>query len=361
MGPKVQELEEAIAAYCGTRFAIGCASGSDAILLALMAVGVGPGDEVICPAFTFFATAGSIARLGATPVWVDIDPATYNMDPDHLREVAARCTKLKAIMPVHLYGQTAAMDEINAIGCEHGVSVIEDAAQAIGTRDVHGTPIGGIGHAGCFSFFPTKNLGGFGDGGVVTTNDANVAELVRKLRVHGGHDRYYHDIVGMNSRLDALQAAVLLVKLRHLESWHAQRRANADFYDRAFGAAGATDARTPLAESGAPLRTPYRLPDPSRHIFNQYVIRVPASCRDELRDHLRERGIVSEVYYPLCLHRQNCFAHLGGRDGDLPHSELAAKQVLALPIYAELTEAQLDHVAGTINAFLAQRVATAVS
>lgn len=352
-GPHVDGVERAIAEYCGTTRAVGCASGSDALLLALMALGIGPGDEVICPSYTFFATVGTIHRLGARPVFVDIDPATYNIDPAGLARAVASCTKLRAIMPVHLFGRAADLDAILAIGAEHDVPVIEDAAQAIGTRDDRGAMAGSRGRIGCFSFFPSKNLGGFGDGGIVTTSDEALAHRMSILRNHGMDPKYHHAIVGLNARLDALQAAVLEVKLRHLESWHEGRAANADHYDRMFAEAGAPDSSVPLdSGDGLPLRTPSRPADPARHIFNQYVVRVPADRRDALRAHLQSHRIGTEVYYPVPCHLQPCFAFLGGREGMLPESERAARETIALPIYAELTAEQREHVAGRIIEFL---------
>ncbi len=360
MGPKIVALEKAIAEYCQTKFAIGCASGSDAILLALMANDVGPGSEIICPSYSFFATGGSISRLGARPVWVDIDPVTYNMDPELTRQAAQQCTNLKAIMPVHLYGQAADLDAFLKIGQEFNVPIIEDAAQAIGTHDQNGTPVGTRGQIGCFSFFPTKNLGGYGDGGIVTTNDEALADSMSILRVHGSKPKYHHHVRGINSRLDALQAAILLVKLRHLESWHEKRRANAASYDRLFHDAGATTTATALSggggESGGgfPIRTPFQFEAPSKHIFNQYVIRVPSEIRDSLREHLREAGVGTEIYYPIPIHLQKCYADMGGREGDLPESEAAARETLALPIYPELTIRQIEYVAGTIISYISQ-------
>ncbi len=361
MGPKIVELEKAIAEYCQTKFAVGCASGSDAILLALMANDVGPDSEIICPSYTFFATAGSISILGARPVWVDIDPVTYNMDPELTRKVAQQCTNLKAIMPVHLYGQAADLDAFLKIGQEFNVPIIEDAAQAIGTRDRSGTPAGSRGQIGCFSFFPTKNLGGYGDGGIVTTNDEALAESMSILRVHGSKPKYHHHVRGINARLDALQAAILLVKLKHLDSWHDQRRGNAQSYNRLFHDAGATSSATPLSGGGFPLRTPHQLEPPAKHIFNQYVIRVPGEIRDSLREHLREAGVGTEIYYPIPLHLQKCYADAGGREGDLPESELAAKETLALPIYPELTSQQIEYVAGTTISYISQHAAVCTS
>lgn len=357
MGPKVVEFEKQIAAYCGVKHAIGCASGTDAILLALMALDIGcnkgRNDQVLCPSYTFFATGGSVARLGATPVYVDIDPVTYNMDPDKVREAAKKCDRLGAIMPVHLFGQCVDLEVYRSIADEFGVPLIEDAAQAIGSKDPHGTTAGAASAVGCFSFFPSKNLGGFGDGGVMTTNDDAIAERLDILRVHGSKPKYYHSMIGINSRLDALQAAVLSVKLRHLESWHAGRIANAAFYDRAFAEAGALSTETPLDGGGdLPLRTPAPATGRARHIYNQYVVRVPAGLRDGLRDHLKDRNIGTEIYYPVPLHMQECFAYLGQGEGSLPESEAAARETIALPIYSELTEAQKRHVVDSIAGYL---------
>jgi dTDP-4-amino-4,6-dideoxygalactose transaminase len=356
MGPEVSGLEAEIAAYTGARHAIGCASGSDALLLAAMALDIGPEDEVICPSFTFFATGGSLARLGITPVYADIDPVTYNMDPEHVRALARKCKSLKAIMPVHLFGQAVDMDAFVALGEELGVPVIEDAAQAIGTRDSTGAMVGTRGTIGCFSFFPSKNLGGFGDGGIITTNDDELAAKMGILRVHGGKPKYYHSIIGVNSRLDALQAAVLRVKLRHLEAWHKGRAENAAFYDKQFKAAGAATSATPLGGDGLALRTPEPARAPARHVYNQYVVRVPAEIRDDLRTHLGRNNIGTEIYYPVPLHMQECFAYLGqNRPGTLPESEAAAAETLALPIYPELTAEQKKHVTDTLIAFVSAR------
>ena len=356
MGPVVKALEEEIAEYCRVPFAVACASGTDAILLALMALGVDPGDEVICPSYTFFATGGCVHRLGARPVFADIDPATYNVDVDTVRAAARRCTKLKAIMPVHLFGQAVDLDAFLALGEELGVPVIEDAAQAIGTQDVRGSRAGSRGAIGCFSFFPSKNLGAFGDGGILTTNDERLAEQLGILRLHGGKPKYHHKVVGINSRLDALHAAVLRVKLEHLDRWTARRQAHAAWYDEAFAAAGAAPSATPLAEGGFPLRTPAPAEGAeSRHIYNQYVIRVPAEIRDALRDELTAKNVGTEIYYPVPLHLQECFSHLGHARGDLPHSEAAAQETIALPVYPELTGTQLEHVAKTVTRFVGKR------
>lgn len=365
MGPEVEAFEKEVAAYIGVKHAIGCANGSDAILLALMALNIGCGGghngRVLLPSYTFFATAGSTYRLGAMPVFADIDPATYNLDLDHVRDVAKRTPKLAALMPVHLFGQAVDMDAWLALGAELGVPVIEDAAQAIGTKDATGAMVGTRGAIGCFSFFPSKNLGCFGDGGLVTTNDDALAERLRVLRLHGSKPKYYHSMVGLNSRLDALQAAILRIKLRHLESWHAGRARNASEYDRMFAAAGARLNGVPF-EDGEPLalRTPRPVAAPGRHIYNQYVIRVPAALRDELRAHLQQQRIGTEVYYPVPLHLQTCFAFLGGKPGDLPHSEAAALETIALPIYPELTADQKRHVATTVINFVRERAGVAV-
>ncbi len=337
--------------HCSAKFAIGCANGSDAILL-LMALDIKPGDEIICPSYTFFATGGSIARLGAKPVFADIDPKTYNMCPKHTREVAQKCKRLKAIMPVHLFGQAADMDALLEIGREFNVPVIEDSAQAIGTKDNKGIPVGSRGAIGTFSFFPSKNLGAFGDGGIMTTNDQALNDKLSILRVHGSKPKYYHKLVGVNSRLDTLQAAILRVKLRHLDAWHAGRQKNADFYDAAFKAAGAKISGTSWKADPSPLRIPFRPAAPARHIYNQYVIRVPAGKRDALRDHLKAQSIGTEIYYPVPLHQQECFADLGYKTGSLPESEGAATETLALPIYPELTREQLQHVADSVISFL---------
>jgi len=339
LGPKVVELENSISEYVGTSRAVGCASGSDALLLALMALDVKAGDEVICPSYTFFATAGAIHRIGAIPVWADIDPITYNVTPDSMRAAANDRNSLKAIIPVHLYGQTVDMDGMLAVSEELAVPVIEDAAQAIGSRDATGAMAGSRGTIGCFSFYPTKNLGGFGDGGMITTNDEAIADRVAKWRVHGGERRYYHNEVGVNSRLDALQAAVLTVKLQYLESWHEQRAKNASIYNDIFDGAG---------DIG--LVPPKSLHSPARHIWNQFVIRVIGDRRDGLREHLAENGIGTDIYYPVPLHMQECYKSIKG--GPLPHTELAALETVALPIFPELTPDQIEHVADTIVSFL---------
>ena len=351
LGEHVRALEEEVARYCAASAGIGVSSGTDALLLALMALDIGPGDEVITSPFTFFATAGTIARTGARPVFCDIDPVTFNMSPAAVQTfIDDNCTereglinratggRIKALMPVHLYGQSADMDPLMGIARRHGLKVIEDAAQAIGTEYENGVRAGTIGDVGCFSFFPSKNLGAFGDAGLCTTNDAELAERMRVLRVHGGKPKYFHALIGGNFRLDELQAAVLRVKLKYLDGWTEGRQRNAAYYDAAFADAGL----------GAKLRTPVAI-EGHRHIFNQYVVR--AQNRDALRARLTERGIGSEIYYPVPLHLQKCFAYLNYRAGDFPQSEQAAEETLALPIYPELTQAQLAHVVATVAEF----------
>lgn len=338
LGKNVAALEAEIAAYSGAKHAIGVASGTDAILVALMACGVKAGDKVVTTPFTFFATAGSISRIGAIPVFVDIDPDTYNIDPKALESLLKKSSKgVKAVIPVHLYGQCADMDLIMKIAKKYKLSVIEDAAQSIGAS-YKGKRAGSIGHMGCLSFYPTKNLGCFGDGGMITANDAKLAERARMLRVHGSRARYYHDEVGANSRLDEIQAAVLRVKLKHLDSWAAGRAKNAKRYDALFAKA---------AIKGV-LSTP-KISEGCESVYNQYVIRVKK--RDELRAHLASEGVGSEVYYPLPLHLQKCFKGLGYKKGAFPVSEKAAKEVLALPIYPELTQAQTRRVVEVIAGF----------
>jgi len=343
-GPSIEALEKSVAEYVLTKHAVGCANGSDAIVLALQALGVGRDDEVIVPTFTFFATAGSVHRLGARSIFVDSDPVTYNICPRSLEAAVSKCKRLRAIVPVHLFGQSVDLDAVMQIAERAGVPVIEDAAQAIGTEDASGVRVGSRGAIGTFSFFPSKNLGGFGDGGIVSTNDDALATRMRQLRNHGMEPKYVHDEIGMNSRLDALQAAVLSVKLRHLDQWTSARQANAAWYDKALAAAGARDSREPVDSGGLALRTPTPAPSGARHIYNQYVVRVPAAMRDAVRDDLTARKIGTEVYYPIPLHLQKCFAELGGRAGQFPHAERAAKEVIALPIYGELIEAQRQAV-----------------
>jgi dTDP-4-amino-4,6-dideoxygalactose transaminase len=343
LGPKVEECEARVGEYCGTRHAIGASSGTDALLLCLMAEGIGPGDEVITTPYTFFATAGCVSRLGATPVFVDIDPVTYNLDPS---AIEARVTaRTRAIIPVHLFGQSADMRPVMEIAARHHLVVIEDAAQAIGAEDEAGR-CGSIGHYGCLSFFPSKNLGAAGDGGMVVTNDAGRAEKVRVLRAHGSQPKYYHRMIGGNFRLDALQAAVVSAKLGHLDAWTKRRNENADRYERLFAGSGlkVTDGLT-WARTGDRQELPGAdahvvLPSvmTPRHVFNQYVVRVPH--RDAVRSALQKRGIGTEVYYPVPMHLQECFAALGHARGDFPESERAADSTLALPIYPELSDEQ---------------------
>jgi dTDP-4-amino-4,6-dideoxygalactose transaminase len=352
LGEHVRGLEEELARYCSAPFGVGVSSGTDALLLALMALGIGSGDEVLTSPFTFFATAGTIARTGARPVFCDIDPVTFNISPSTVQTFIDRqCTaggdflinrvsggRVKAIMPVHLYGQSADMDPLMTIAGRHRLKVIEDAAQAIGTEYKNGVRVGSIGDIGCFSFFPSKNLGAFGDAGLCTTADAALAERMRVLRVHGGQPKYFHPLIGGNFRIDELQAAVLRVKLKYLDGWTQARQRNAAFYDRAFSVAALDDrVVTPVAVPG------------QRHIFNQYVVRV--HNRDALKKFLAERGIGTEIYYPLPLHNQECFAYLGYKNGDFPESERAASETLALPIYPELTEHQLALVASSVAEF----------
>lgn len=335
LGPVVAACEEAVAGYVGARHGIGVSSGTDALLLALMAEGVGPGDEVVTTPFSFFASAGVIARVGATPVFADVDPVTLNIDPAQAVERITERTR--AIIPVHLFGQMAEMAPIMEAARERGIAVIEDAAQAIGARR-DGRRAGSVGDYGCFSFFPTKNLGGWGDGGLVVTNDPARADRLRALRVHGETSRYRHRFVGGNFRLDALQAAVLRAKLPHLDRWTAARIANAALYTRLLGRAA--------DRFGNRLQLPRVVTE--RHVFNQYVIRV--ADRDRVRAELEAAGIGTAIYYPVPLHLQECFADLGHRRGDLPASEHASHRVLALPVFPELTEAQIRHVAATIEA-----------
>jgi dTDP-4-amino-4,6-dideoxygalactose transaminase len=342
LGPKVAEFEKEVAGYCGTKRAIGVASGSDALLLALMAVGVGRDDEVITSPYTFFATGGAIARLGAVPVYVDIDPRTYNIDPARIEPAITGRTK--AIMPVHLYGQCADMDPIMEIARRRGLFVIEDAAQAIGA-EYRGRRAGSLGDIGCLSFFPSKNLGAYGDGGMITTDNEGIADLLVSLREHGqtlkeGGETtmYHHWTIGLNSRLDAIQAAILTAKLRHLDQWSDGRSRNADYYTGRF--------------AGSPVVPPHR-EQWSRHIYNQYMIRVQK--RDELMKHLKDRGIGCALYYPVPLHLQECFSSLGYKDGDLPESEKASRETLSIPVFSLLTDEEKDYVASTILAFVLGR------
>jgi len=352
LGPNVTALEKACAEYCQSAHGIGVSSGTDALLLALMALDIGPEHEVITSPYTFFATGGTVARVGARPLFVDIDPATFNLSPKAVQafidnhcerahgELVNRQTGgiIKAIMPVHLYGQISDMAPLLEIARRYGLKVIEDAAQAIGAEYVHGKRAGSLGDVGCLSFFPTKNLGAFGDAGLCTAQDGDLAERLRVMRVHGGKPKYYHSVIGGNFRIDELQAAVLNIKLRHLDNWTRGRQKNAQFYERAFTAAGlAGKVRIPQAQTGY------------RHVWNQYIVRVPR--RDELRQYLAENGVGTEIYYPVPLHLQGCFAHLGYKPGDCPESERAANETLALPIFSELQEEQLAYVVACISAF----------
>jgi dTDP-4-amino-4,6-dideoxygalactose transaminase len=339
LGPEVSGFEAEVAGYCGVGHGVGCASGSDALLLPLMALGVGPGDEVITSPYTFFATGGAIWRTGAKPVFVDIEPDTYNIDPSLIE--AALTPRTKVIIPVHLYGQTADMDPINEIAGHYGLSVLEDAAQAIGAA-YKGQRTGGLGHAAAFSFYPSKNLGGFGDAGLVSTDDPALARSVGRLRVHGMEPKYHHHEVGINSRLDALQAAVLRVKLRHLDAWTEARREAARRYQTLFEETGLAGDRVVM-----PGERPGYF-----HVYNQFVVRVPAASRDALRAHLAARRVGTEIYYPIPLHLQVCFASLGHRPGDFPASEAAAAETIALPMYPELGENSQRYVVETIAEFL---------
>ncbi len=337
LSDEVSALEAEIAAYSQTKHAIGCASGSDALILALMSLGIGPGDEVITSPFTFFATGSAITRFGARPVFVDIDPKTYNLDP----ALAAKAVtaKTKAIVPVHIYGQCADMDSLLELGQEARLPIIEDAAQAIGARDC-GRRAGSMGAIGCYSFYPSKNLGGAGDGGMIVTNDDDHAARLRILRVHGEERRYYHKFIGINSRLDSLQAGVLRVKLPHLDEWIAGRQHRAQRYLSMFTDAGLSEFVEP----------PFIRSDAS-HVFHLFVIRVRAGKRDALLDHLKNAGVGSGVYYPVPLHLQECFSYLGYKLGDFPISEAASAETLALPVYPELTDEQQDYVVNALTQF----------
>lgn len=352
LGPYVRELEQRVAAYSQSAHAIGLSSGTDALLIALMALDIGHGDEVLTTPYTFFATGGTVARVGARPIYCDIDPRTYNLSPQAVQAfIDGQCDfaggklvnkrtrgHIKALMPVHLYGQVADMDPLMQIARRFGLKVIEDAAQAIGSEYGDQRRAGSIGDIGCFSFFPSKNLGAFGDAGLCTANDAELAERLRIMRVHGGKPKYYHAVIGGNFRIDELQAAVLCVKLGHLDSWTDGRQRNARFYDQAFKSAGLAGRVT------LPVNAPGY-----RHIYNQYIIRVPE--RDKLKVFLGESGIGTEIYYPVPLHLQKCFAYLGYREGDCPESERAAGETLALPVYPELTEIQLQYVVDSVARF----------
>ncbi len=344
-GPKVSELESAVAEYVDAKFGIGVSSGTDALLVALMALDVGPGDLVITTPYSFFATAGAVSRLGATPVFVDIDRDTYNLCPEALKEWCAanpaELERVKAIIPVHLYGQSADLGPLLDISRAHGFPMIEDAAQAIGTRyELNGEPMkaGSLGLIGCYSFFPSKNLGGIGDGGMVVTSDEETAAKIKKLKNHGSHPKYYHQLIGGNFRLDAIQAAALLAKLPHLENWHKARQANAAYYDQQFE--GFEQVSRPVIHQAREY-----------HIYNQYVLRVPD--RDGLRQHLNDANIGNEVYYPVPFHEQECFQDLGYQLGAFPESEAAARETVAIPIYPELTREMQDYVVQTVKDYYA--------
>ncbi len=329
-GPFCEELEASIAEICQTKFAIGCASGSDALLLALMAIDLQPGDEVIVPSFTFFASVSAITRLGGVPVFVDIDPATFNLNASLLNRLITRRTR--AIMPVHLFGQCCDMDAIRMVALEHGIHVIEDAAQAIGAS-YKGEMAGSMGSLGCISFYPTKNLGAFGDAGMVTCNDPELADRVRLLANHGMRPRYYHESIGINSRLDAMQAAVLCSKMTSLKLYAAARQRNARWYQQRFTAAGSLDV---IGLPGTDSRCD--------HVWNQFTIRIAGGRRDQIREQLMERGIGSEVYYPVPMHRQRCFSHIAPPGLSLPETDRAAVEVLSLPIFPELTRPEIEAV-----------------
>ncbi len=352
LGPEVEKLEKSLAGYLGVKHAIGVSSGTDALLIALMALDIKPGDEVIVPTFSFFATAGVVSRVNAVPVFVDIDPVTFNIDP---ADIEAKITpKTKAIVPVHLYGQSAAMDEIMAIAKKHNLAVVEDGAQAIGVQYKDGRAVGTIGDIGCYSFFPSKNLGCFGDGGLVVTNDDALAERLHIMRVHGGKPKYYHKIIGGNFRIDAMQAAVLNVKLPHLDGWSAKRRENAALYTKLFcekGLAEETGRQVFDAKNSVLLpKAVYQASGVKNfHIFNQYVIRVRQ--RDAMRAYLGEKGVGTEIYYPVPFHRQECFAYLNAVDAQFPHSNAAAEGTIAVPIYPELSSEQIGYVVEMIAQF----------
>jgi dTDP-4-amino-4,6-dideoxygalactose transaminase len=358
LGPEVEKMEKSFCDYLGSKYALGISSGTDALLIALMAIDIKPGDEVIVPTFSFFATAGVVSRLNAIPVLVDSDPVTFNIDPI---EVEKKITpKTKAIIPVHLFGQSCAMDEIMTIARKRSIKVIEDAAQAIGVQYKDGRCVGTIGDIGCFSFFPSKNLGCFGDGGLVTTNDDELGERLRILRVHGGEPKYYHKIIGGNFRLDALQAAIISVKLPHLNSWSEKRRKNAEIYTKLFVGKGlaAEEGKIIFDERNKVLlpKAVYKAKADSvknYHIYNQYIIRVEK--RDELRKYLAEKEIGTEIYYPVPFHLQECFSYLGYKPGDFPLAEQSANTSIAIPIYPELSIEQLTYVVNTIKEFIQKK------
>lgn len=353
LGPEVDKMEKAFCEYLQCKYAIGVSSGTDALLIALMAIDIQPGDEVIVPTYSFFATAGVISRMNATPVFADIDPVTFNLDPD---EIEKRITKkTKAIIPVHLYGQSCDMNKIIEVAHRHNLKVIEDGAQAIGVQYKDGKFVGTIGDIGCYSFFPSKNLGCFGDGGLVVCNDDVLGEKLRILRVHGGKPKYYHKIIGGNFRIDAIQAAVLNVKLPHLDNWSLQRRNNAEFYTKLFIEAGLASetGKTKFDDKNKVLLPKAVYKDSgvkNYHIYNQYIIRV--KNRDGVRKHLTDKGIGTEIYYPVPFHKQECFASLKYKNGDFPLAEEAADDSIALPIYPELSKEQQKYVVEEIAAFI---------
>ena len=360
LGPRVEKLEGEIAAYCGRGFGIGVASGTDALLAALMALGVGPGDLVLTTPYSFFATMGCIVRLGASPLFVDIDPESFNIDPDRIAEALAedqaRTARIKAILPVHLYGQCADMERIMALADNYNIPVLEDAAQAIGAAcplTENGETVwrraGTMGVAGCFSFFPSKNLGGMGDGGMVITREESLAELVRIIRVHGGAPKYHHDIIGGNFRLDPIQAVILSIKLPHLDGWHQARRDNADLYNRLFSEKGLDNDLVARPKAGYRSQAENLDVQPDYHIYNQYVIRV--KDRDALLNYLLKEGVGVEIYYPIPLHKQKCLAKSGYNDLSFPEAEKAAAETLALPIYPEMTDSMQEYVVERIAAF----------
>ncbi len=336
LGAEVEALERELAAYCRVPFAVACASGTDALFLALSALGIGPGDEVLTSPYTFFATAGAVVRAGASPVFADVEPSSFNLDPTEAARILPARPRIRALIAVHLFGACADMDALRELTRPRGIALIEDAAQSIGA-EYQGRRAGSLGDAACFSFYPSKNLGGYGDGGLLTTADAALAERLSALRVHGSRRKYLHEWVGINSRLDALQAAVLRVKLRHLDDWIEARRRHAEHYRRR------------LAELRLPVTVPACPPSVTRHVWNQFVIRAPE--RDRLQEHLRRCGVGTEIYYPIPLHLQPCFASLGYRPGDFPVSERLAREALALPIYPELAAEDIEYVCEAIAAF----------
>lgn len=353
LGKETADLEQTLAAYCGAKFALGVSSGTDALLMALMALDLEVDDEIIMPTYSFFATAGVAVRLRAKPVFVDSEPVTLNINPDAIR--AAITPRTKAIIPVHLYGQSAAMDEILAIGKEFGIPVIEDAAQAIGTQYGNGLPVGSMGLMGCFSFYPTKNLGAFGDAGLLTTNDEALYKKLRQMRDHGMEPRYYHKFVGGNFRMDAIQAGVLNVKFTHLEAWHEARRTNARLYEKLFCEIGLAEGTGKIAfDEANNVLLPAAIYQSSGvrnyHIYNQFIIRVER--RDELREFLKSQDIGAEIYYPVPFHRQECFQYLNCNDADFPVANFAAATSLALPIFPELSEDQIYFVVEKIAEFI---------